>query len=124
MSPYLWSELGLLSPTYIFNTSFLYISLTLTATVYRPPDCPVASFRYILEQIQLFIDSKPEENQELYITGDFNLPNIDWKILTADSSLGKRGTESATLLLDFMSKNLLSQIINQPTRGNNTIDLA
>ena len=94
-----------------------------TATVYRPPDCPVASFRYILEQIQLFIDSKPEENQELYVTGDFNLPNIDWKILTADSSLGKRGTESATLLLDFMSKNLLSQIINQPTRGNNTIDL-
>ena len=51
-----------------------------TATVYRPPDCPVASFRYILEQIQLFIDSKPEENQELYVTGDFNLPNIDWKI--------------------------------------------
>ena len=95
----------------------------ITAAVYRPPDCPVSSFKTILGKIQSFIDNNSADNEEIYITGDFNLPNVNWETMMIDSSLGTKGTESASALLDFMSDNFLSQIIKQPTRGNNTIDL-
>ena len=94
-----------------------------TAAVYRPPDCPTPSFKKVLDKLQAFIDDKLEENCEIYLTGDFNLPNLEWNTMTTNGSQGKATKEAAELLLDFMSKNFLSQIVNQPTRGNNILDL-
>ena len=95
----------------------------MTAAVYRPPDCPTPSFKKVLDKLQAFIDDKLEENCEIYLTGDFNLPNLEWNTMTTNGSQGKATKEAAELLLDFMSKNFLSQIVNQPTRGNNILDL-
>ncbi|KAL5255606.1 hypothetical protein ACHWQZ_G010992 [Mnemiopsis leidyi] len=95
----------------------------LAATIYRPPECPTHSFRRVLDEMQAFLDDKQEENCEVYVTGDFNLPHLDWSTMTICNTLGKTGKESAMMLLDFMSKNFLSQVIHQPTRGNNILDL-
>ena len=56
-------------------------------------------------------------------TGDFNLPNIDWETLNISSELGVNGTLSAKALLDLMSGNFLSQVVDKPTRVNNILDL-
>ena len=95
----------------------------LAATIYRPPECPTNSFRRVLDEMQAFLEDKQEENCEVYVTGDFNLPHLDWSTMTISNTLGKTGKESAMMLLDFMSKNFLSQVIHQPTRGNNILDL-
>ena len=92
----------------------------LAAAIYRPPECPTHSFRRMLEEMQTFIDDEQEENCEVYITGDFNIPHLEWSTMTINNTLGKVGKETAEMLLEFMSKNFLSQIINQPTRGSNT----
>ena len=95
----------------------------ITAAVYRPPDCPNSSFMDTLNNLQAFIDDIQEGNPDIYITGDFNLPNQNWNTMTTDSSLGKIGREAAEILLEFMSRNFLSQIIHCPTRGQNILDL-
>ena len=95
----------------------------LVAAVYRPPDCPTTSFRKALDNLQAFIDDIGDETHDIYITGDFNLPNLDWDTITVDTSLGKTGREAAESLLEFMSRNFLSQVISQPTRGQNILDL-
>ena len=95
----------------------------IVAAVYRPPDCPNSSFRNIIRNIQSYIDLNLDDDAELYLMGDFNLPNIDWTTLIVNSSLGTKGTEAANTLLDFMTDNLLTQVVNHPTRGNNTLDL-
>lgn len=93
------------------------------ASVYRPPDCTSSSFKKMLGMIQNYIDQAGEKIKDIYITGDFNLPNICWSDVTVNSSLGSRGTDSANTLLEFMSRNFMSQMVNGPTRGQNTLDL-
>ena len=95
----------------------------ITAAVYRPPDCPNSSFMDTLNNLQAFIDDMQEGNPDIYITGDFNLPNLNWNTMSTDSSLGKIGREAAEILLEFMSRNFLSQVIHRPTRGQNVLDL-
>ena len=55
---------------------------------------------------------------DLYILGDFNFPEINWKMPISSLST------SASELFDFMDSNQLTQIVTEPTRGNNTLDLA
>ena len=107
------------------NCSILTIDdiKSITAAIYRPPDCSVASFQKILRKTQEYLDAASEQNLDIYITGDFNLPNISWPDGSIDSSLGNRGKDSATALIEFMDKNFLSQVVNCPTRGKNTLDL-
>ncbi|KAL5262155.1 hypothetical protein ACHWQZ_G007751 [Mnemiopsis leidyi] len=95
----------------------------ITAAVYRPPDCLNPSFRKVLDSLQSFLDDVQEGNPDVFLTGDFNLPNLDWTTMKVDTSLGKAGREAAESLLEFMSRNFLSQVISQPTRNHNTLDL-
>ena len=98
---------------------------TLVAVVYRPPDAPIESFRNILNLIQQRIDKLSEDNRtpDIYILGDFNLPNIDWSTNSVQSSLQNQNLLAESELLDFTDKNFLTQMIGGPTRGDNTIDL-
>ena len=91
------------------------------AAIYRPPGAKLSSFKNCLSWIQDFLNSS--SSQDIYITGDFNLPNIDWNTLNIRRDLGLNETNCAQTLLDFMSINFLSQIIDKPTRLNNTLDL-
>lgn len=51
------------------------------------------------------------------LLGDFNSPNIDWKLMSASSSSGQ-------ILVDNVLNNCLSQMVHIPTRGDNILDLA
>ena len=90
------------------------------AVVYRPPDAPFSSFSAALQFLRRNLDSDPDT--DLFITGDFNFPMINWESM----SVGGRSadnTKSAQHLLEFMEQYFLEQMVNTPTRGRNILDL-
>ena len=78
--------------------------------VYRPPHQTVEKDISLYSKLSTVIKDK-----FCIITGDFNCPKINWKNKTADVE-GRR-------LLDFASDELLTQWVNEATRGNNILDL-
>ncbi len=55
-------------------------------------------------------------NENVLLMGDFNLRDINWDTLEASS-------ESSKLFLQTLDDNDLYQLVSEPTRGNNLIDL-
>ena len=97
---------------------------TVEINVYRPPGASLKSFSTLLQHIQSYIDPiLKEKYHDMNIMGDFNFPNIDWLSLSCSPSLGHEQHESGLALLDFIQHNMLLQIVDQPTRGNNILDL-
>ena len=95
------------------------------AGVYRPPSAPFDKFDECLCIIQEFIDSVVG-TPELHITGDFNLPFIDWSTRSTKpgTNITSSDRSSELALLEFMSSNFLEQIVNEPTRNDqNILDL-
>ena len=95
---------------------------SIICVLYRLPECPVPSFKSCLDFIDQYIASGDGEYQ-LSLLGDFNIPLIGWStnsILPGGSSCS---TYSAALLLDFMSENLCTQHVLEPTRLRNVLDL-
>ena len=92
---------------------------------YSPPQAPFNKFDDCLGAIQDFIDDIPG-SPELQITGDFNLPFIDWKCKSINPSCTKTATDTSSglALLEFMSTNFLEQLVDEPTRKDlNILDL-
>jgi len=60
-------------------------------------------------------------NSPIWIAGDFNLPDINWK----DGSITGHNYPHifAELLLDFVNTFGLTQAVDSPTRRNNILDL-
>ena len=95
----------------------------LVAVIYRPPDASLSSFSKLLDQVGHAIETHADNDYDLFITGDFNLPHVDWETLEVRSGGSSESNLSAQRLLNFMSTYLLSQMVNVPTRGNNILDL-
>ena len=77
--------------------------------VYRPPH------QCLEKDIDLYRNlSNIIKNKLCIVTGDFNCP-INWSDRTSDAQ-GKR-------LLDFTNEEYLTQWVDEPTRGNNILDL-
>ena len=98
---------------------------TLLVTVYRPPSATDEKFVGLLDNVQQYLDAAfKTKHYDVYMTGDFNLPVIDWESHTIDHSQGlKRGVIPAQRLFEFMGFNFLSQVVTKPTRENRTLDL-
>eukprot|EP00116_Pleurobrachia_bachei_P000853 sb/3461115/ len=90
------------------------------AVLYRPPDAPFESFSNALNFLKEQIEKEP--TGDLIIMGDFNLPVIDWDMLTVGGRSAEN-TRSAQELLAFMGSHFLEQVVNKPTRGHNILDL-
>ena len=92
---------------------------TVIATVYRPPGTDSPGFKRLLDKLQRKIDDISENSvaPDLYIVGDFNLPDLDWKLSSAPQ--GKNGAD----LIDFVNRNFLTQVVEAPTRESRTLDL-
>ena len=90
-------------------------------TIYRPPSENHQQFYEILKIIEDFITSLPT-SPSIVLTGDFNYPNIRWMNGIAVSTQGS-AHNSPNSLLNFASRQFLTQIIDQPTRGTNILDL-
>ena len=56
---------------------------------------------------------------ELILLGDFNLQEIDWLKTRA-----LRQSDVYTLFMDIVQDNVLTQLVKEPTRDSNILDLA
>ena len=87
---------------------------TMVFSLYRPENTSHNKFDDAMNFIQSSVSTK-DESWNILITGDFNFPNISWE--TLDVKPGGDGCKKcAETLLRFMESNLLTQIIDQPTR--------
>ena len=83
------------------------------ASVYR---APTASLGTVLDKLEEFLlrhscgDSPPD----VYTLGDFNSPGINWATLSADQD---------NILVEFAERHFLTQLVSQPTRGPNILDI-
>ena len=93
-------------------------------TIYRPPNAPEQSFNRLMKSIQSYIEENTGDNQQsdIFLTGDFNFPNIHWPISNSFPP-NQKVNDSAKHLIKFMEENLLNQLIDKPTRGNNILEL-
>ena len=69
----------------------------------------------MLDRICRSIDSIDTEN--CILLGDFNFRNIDWPTLSSTRNIDNK-------FLDTIKDNLLNQVVTEPTRGENILDLA
>ena len=97
----------------------------LTAVIYRPPDAPIESFRESLNHLQMKLDDLTTNSStpDIFLMGDFNLPDIDWEFPDYSQCHSANDQLAAKELTNFADKNFLTQAVNKPTRGENTIDL-
>ena len=90
---------------------------------YRPPNAPVESLDAMLDFFSRYICCLNDDSYDLMVTGDFNIPVIDWETISVCPGGSAEMQQSARSLLTFMSKHLLSQYVMCPTRGSNILDL-
>ena len=89
--------------------------------VYRPPTAELSVFIDVLSKINqclVLLSSR----SSLAFCGDLNFPNIRWPSLVIQG--GTRALcQQAQALLDFFGEHFLLQIIEEPIRGTNILDL-
>ena len=95
---------------------------TLIAVVYRPPSSADENFIQIMDQLQEMIDiyGKGTAVPDLYILGDFNLPLFDWTCCTMPNCPPNKAYRR---IMDLVGRNFLTQMVEEPTRLNHTLDL-
>ncbi len=79
-------------------------------TVYRPPKQQAADNAALYEE-----NHNITQNRQTVIIGDFNCSNIDWTTM--------HGDREGNWLLEMLEDTFLTQIVTQPTRENNLLDL-
>lgn len=84
--------------------------------VYRKPTYDAAGKLYA-ENLIKYLTHVTNVNWPVLLTGDFNCPLIDWKLLTAP----RDGIQN--VLLDFVCDFGFDQLVTEPTRGENIVDL-
>ena len=105
-----------------WNCLFLPVIQSVIVNIYRPPSCTEPKFNEMLTDISAAIEKMSAPMPNLIMCGDFNLPIIDWgtgKISGGTHDLQKQ----AEALMEFMSAHCLQQMISEPTRMNNILDL-
>ena len=100
---------------------------TLLICVYRPPDTEQEEWDSAMVALGEAVTSAQGQGKfsTIIMTGDFNLPEIDWVDIPSaqeDSRTGRKG-RAAQSLLSFMEDHFLAQVVLSPTRGDNILDL-
>ena len=97
------------------NTTPLYLAL-----YYRPPSSTIED----LENLQRDLDRIKSEKDitEIILAGAFNVPHINWKTNTILEN-PQYSIEINENLLDIVNNHSLTQVVQEPTHGRNTLDL-
>ena len=98
--------------------------------VYRPPDASLAKFKDVLNQVHKTLEKLQDDDFNIFITGDFNFPPevVIW-IKSDDVTIPvfKPSVSQVSLafkeLIALTDALFLLQVINIPTRKENTLDL-
>ena len=100
--------------------------------VYRPPDTHSTEFTNVMDKIKKLLKELTTPEPSVIITGDFNFPFIEWKRGELNACKWKLKTYSNAKedekkqfykLMDIMDSFHLVQMIQEPTRKENTLDL-
>merc|ERR1711954_46120 len=100
--------------------------------VYRPPDTHSAEFTKAMDKIKELLEKMVSPEPSVVITGDFNFPFIEWKRGELNACKWKmkkynnaKEDEKKQFykLMDTMDCFHLVQMIQEPTRKENTLDL-
>ena len=102
----------------------LHISGSMTlylASFYKPPNTTSQPLEALASSYNKLITLQKRSSPNIIIGGDFNLPGIDWETWQT----GCTNKSQHEVLLDFLFKNSLTQLISQATRptSNNILDL-
>ena len=81
-------------------------------TIYRPPNISEDLDACLHEEIRYFTSNN---NQDVIILGDFNLPDINWD--------DKTGPGASQRLIEVVNDQFLFQCVQEPTRLGNILDL-
>lgn len=81
---------------------------------YRPPGSKVQVLTKLVEDVEV------RNYDSLVIGGDFNLPEINW---LQNATIPNVSSASAKELMKLHNSFALSQLVCQPTRGSNVLDL-
>jgi hypothetical protein len=85
---------------------------------YRPPKGDLET----LEHFGSIINSVSRTTEgTIILGGDFNLPGVDWQSMSCKHQAATPALSKC--LLDIAQDNSLEQIVDEPTRGDNTLDL-
>ena len=79
------------------------------AVAYRPPDASAASFSKMMDCFARVIEDCKPSDYDLFVSGDFNLPQINWDTYQIRSGGTSESNTAAKCLLNFMSTHLLSR---------------
>ena len=105
-SEILWTQLNLIGSKSV-----------LIGAYYKPHELDQTSFAELEKSLNLVNQS----NSQIWLLGDFNLPKIDWQLLTPTPDC-KHHTFYSNCLEAF-SDCMLEQMVTSPTRGQNILDL-
>ena len=100
-----------------------------TICIYRPPDSTSDKFIPCLEELDKYLETV-HMSDNILIMGDMNFPFLGWNevngsVIHKFNSGGTRDEQSqAQALLNLSDRYFLNQVIKEPTRINNIIDLA
>ena len=87
-------------------------------TAYRPPN---SDREYMYNLCQFIEEIHNKYIDVMWITGDFNLSNIDWNLNSVTSNTYP--LDICNMLIDVLSVGDFSQLVTTPTRGHNILDL-
>ena len=108
------------------NIEFIVLTLpSLDATlvvVYRPPAAESQHFRTAIDKINGSLSCNSEKLPRILFTGDLNFPSIDWSNLNV-RACNTAVRHQASILLGFFQENFMEQLVHDPTRERNILDL-
>ena len=90
--------------------------------IYRPKDS--ADFEFVLIEIETYIEDKGPPLPRIIAVGDFNFPQINWSTENvAGAGKSRANKQAAHRLLHFNKSLCLLQVVEEPNRGHNILDL-
>ena len=105
---------------------------TVNIVIYRPPKTKLNQFKIILNKIKEILDKLEKPDPTILLSGDFNFPFVKWK-RTSDNSCSWKYIPYANatsdekdqfeMLMDICNYQCMLQIIEEPTRNQNVLDL-
>ena len=89
------------------------------AAFYRPRVSDLSSIEQLYVSLEKLRNST--QNPQIWLSGDFNAPHVDWSIPLVTP--GSPNSSTQQLPVDITQDHGLTQVVNEPTRLKNVLDL-
>ena len=105
---------------------------TINIVVYRPPETKKSVFDKILDEIEFFFRNTQKTEPTIILSGDFNFPFVKWNRMPSGActwryekitNISNDVRMQFIKLMKICDEQCMLQIIEEETRGKNTLDL-